>query len=75
MRRFTQADIHELAPTLVDALLKKVEQGGSAEKIAENDYLMKCSFGSLTPLTASCSRAPRYHARHYYVSLITPAYL
>ncbi|KIP01732.1 hypothetical protein PHLGIDRAFT_336871 [Phlebiopsis gigantea 11061_1 CR5-6] len=39
---FTQADIHEFAPALIDALLKKVEQGATPEKVAENDYLMKC---------------------------------
>ncbi|EKM56806.1 uncharacterized protein PHACADRAFT_141741 [Phanerochaete carnosa HHB-10118-sp] len=39
---FIQADIHEFAPDLIDALLKKVEQGATPEKVAENDYLMKC---------------------------------
>ncbi|KZT00874.1 uncharacterized protein LAESUDRAFT_731806 [Laetiporus sulphureus 93-53] len=39
---FTQADIHELAPHLLDALFSKVEQAGTPEKVAENDYLMKC---------------------------------
>ncbi|EPS95676.1 hypothetical protein FOMPIDRAFT_1025652 [Fomitopsis schrenkii] len=39
---FTQADIHELAPHLLDALLKKIESAGTPEKIAENDYLIKC---------------------------------
>ena len=47
MGRFSQADIHEFAPALIDALLKKVEQGGSAEKVAENDYLMKCTLDPL----------------------------
>ncbi|KAH9931314.1 armadillo-type protein [Fomitopsis serialis] len=40
---FTQADIHELAPHLLDALLKKMESAGTPEKVAENDYLMKCA--------------------------------
>ena len=39
---FTQADIHEVSPALINALLKKVEQGDTPEKVAENDYLMKC---------------------------------
>ncbi|TFK31640.1 importin alpha re-exporter [Crucibulum laeve] len=39
---FAQADIHDFAPALVDALLKKIESAGSAEKVAENDHLMKC---------------------------------
>ena len=47
MVRFTQADIHELAPHLLDALLKKMESAGTPEKIAENDYLMKCPHSSV----------------------------
>ncbi|KAI0340315.1 Cse1-domain-containing protein [Trametopsis cervina] len=39
---FSQADVHESARPLIDALLKKVERAGTAEKVAENDYLMKC---------------------------------
>lgn len=45
--RFSQADVHEFAPALIDALLRKVEQGSSPEKVAENDYLMKCTFKSI----------------------------
>lgn len=41
--RFTQADIHEIAPQLLDAVLNKIEGAGTAEKVAENDYLMKCT--------------------------------
>ncbi|KAF5378153.1 hypothetical protein D9615_007619 [Tricholomella constricta] len=39
---FAQGDIHEFAPDLVDALLTKIESAGTAEKVAENDHLMKC---------------------------------
>ncbi|KAF8063522.1 CAS/CSE protein [Lyophyllum atratum] len=39
---FAQADIHEFAAELVDALLTKMESAGTAEKVAENDHLMKC---------------------------------
>ncbi|KAG6872821.1 hypothetical protein C0995_006303 [Termitomyces sp. Mi166 len=39
---FAQADIHDFAPNLVDALLTRIESAGTAEKVAENDYLMKC---------------------------------
>ncbi|KAG6841642.1 hypothetical protein C0991_008627 [Blastosporella zonata] len=39
---FTQADIHDFAADLVDALLTKIESAGTAEKVAENDHLMKC---------------------------------
>jgi exportin-2 (importin alpha re-exporter) len=41
--RFTQADIHDFAQTLLDALLVRIEAAGSPEKVAENDYLMKCA--------------------------------
>jgi hypothetical protein len=41
--RFTQADVQDFAQALLDALLAKIEAGGTAEKIAENDYLMKCT--------------------------------
>lgn len=47
MRRFTQADVHELARPLIDSLLKKVEGAGTPEKVAENDYLMKCTCSPL----------------------------
>jgi hypothetical protein len=40
--RFTQTDIHDLSPALLDAILSKIEGAGSAEKVAENDHLMKC---------------------------------
>ena len=40
--RFTQADLHEVAPQLLDALLSKIEKAPTPEKVAENDYLMKC---------------------------------
>ncbi|KAG6828872.1 hypothetical protein H0H92_006481 [Tricholoma furcatifolium] len=39
---FAQADIHDNAAQLVDALLTKIESAGTAEKVAENDHLMKC---------------------------------
>ncbi|KAJ7281661.1 CAS/CSE protein [Mycena rebaudengoi] len=39
---FAQADIHDLAPSLLAALLAKIESAGTAAKVAENDYLMKC---------------------------------
>ena len=40
--RFAQADVAELAPHIIDALLAKIEKQGTPEKVAENDYLMKC---------------------------------
>ena len=40
--RFNQVDIQDIAPEIIGTLLTKIEAGGSPEKIAENDYLMKC---------------------------------
>jgi CAS/CSE protein, C-terminus len=43
INRFTQADIHEHATSILVALFNKIESAGAvAEKVAENDYLMKC---------------------------------
>lgn len=41
--RFTQTDIHRIAPAMLDAILSEIESAGSAKKIAENDHLMKCA--------------------------------
>lgn len=47
--RFTQADVHDFAADLLNAVLSKIEGAGTPEKVAENDHLMKCMFalGSL----------------------------
>ncbi|KAG9074562.1 importin-alpha export receptor, partial [Ceratobasidium sp. UAMH 11750] len=39
---FAQADIHDFANDILVALFAKIESGSSPQKIAENDYLMKC---------------------------------
>ena len=39
---FNQEDIRELAPSIIHSVLTKIEAGGTPEKIAENDFLMKC---------------------------------
>ncbi|KAI0684913.1 Cse1-domain-containing protein [Cytidiella melzeri] len=57
---FSQADVHEFARPLVDALLKKVEQAGTPEKVAENDYLMKCVMRVI--ITARSSLTEGYEA-------------
>jgi len=41
-RRFTQADVRPFAENVLMALFANIEKGGTPEKIAENDYLMKC---------------------------------
>ncbi|KAH7929305.1 Cse1-domain-containing protein [Leucogyrophana mollusca] len=40
---FSQADIHDFAPNLLNAILSKIEGAGTPEKVAENDHLMKCA--------------------------------
>jgi hypothetical protein len=42
--RFTQADVRPFAENILMALFSNIEKGGTPEKIAENDYLMKCKF-------------------------------
>ena len=44
--RFAQADIHDFAQELLDALLDKIESARTASKVAENDHLMKCTSAS-----------------------------
>ena len=43
-KRFTQADVRPFAENVLMALFANIEKGGTPEKIAENDYLMKCEF-------------------------------
>lgn len=43
--RFTQADVQPFAENVLLALFANIEKGGTPEKIAENDYLMKCEQG------------------------------
>jgi len=40
--RFAQADVHDFAADLLNAVLAKIEGAGTPEKVAENDHLMKC---------------------------------
>lgn len=55
---FAQADIHEFALSLVEGLLTKIESAGTAEKVAENDHLMKCLMRVI--LTARQTLTPGY---------------
>jgi hypothetical protein len=43
--RFAQADVHDFAQSLRDALLTRIKAGVSPEKVADNNYSMKCKFG------------------------------
>lgn len=49
MGRFTQADVRPFAENILMALFNNIEKGGTPEKIAENDYLMKCRWTMRTP--------------------------
>lgn len=42
--RFTPKDVSSFAQSAIEILLSRMEAGKSAEKIAENDYLMKCTW-------------------------------
>ncbi|KAJ6581319.1 CAS/CSE protein [Mycena capillaripes] len=55
---FAQADIHDLAPSLLATLLSKIESAGTAEKMAENDHLMKSAMRVI--LTARQTLTPGY---------------
>ncbi|OBZ72875.1 Importin-alpha re-exporter [Grifola frondosa] len=55
---FSQADIQEIAPQMLDALLSKIESAGTPEKVAENDYLMKCTMRVI--ITARSALAPAF---------------
>ncbi|KAJ4471965.1 CAS/CSE protein [Lentinula aciculospora] len=55
---FTQADIRDFASDLLGVLLSKIERAGSAEKVAENDHLMKCIMRVI--LTARQSLTPSH---------------
>ena len=48
---FAQADIHDHAPGMIDAVLKKIEAGGTPEKVAENQHLMRCTWNCFNDLT------------------------
>ncbi|EGN91830.1 hypothetical protein SERLA73DRAFT_100047 [Serpula lacrymans var. lacrymans S7.3] len=55
---FSQADIHDFASDLLDAILSKVEAAGTPEKVAENDHLMKCAMRVI--VTARQTLTPVY---------------
>jgi exportin-2 (importin alpha re-exporter) len=55
---FSQADIHDLAADLLNALLNKIEAAGPPEKVAENDHLMKCAMRII--VTARQTLTPVY---------------
>lgn len=40
--RFAPEDIQPFSAELIDTVLTKLESAGSPEKVAENDFMMKC---------------------------------
>ncbi|KAB5591103.1 Vegetative incompatibility protein HET-E-1 [Ceratobasidium theobromae] len=46
---FAQADIHDFANDILAALFSKIESGETPQKVAENDYLMKCKCSTYDP--------------------------
>ena len=40
--RFKPEDIQPFSAELIDTILTKLESAGSPEKVAENDFMMKC---------------------------------
>ncbi|WWD17783.1 hypothetical protein CI109_102225 [Kwoniella shandongensis] len=57
---FTQADVRPFADNILMALFTTIEKGATPEKIAENDYLMKCAMRVI--ITARQSLTPVYEA-------------
>ncbi|WRT64247.1 uncharacterized protein IL334_001178 [Kwoniella shivajii] len=55
---FTQADVRPFAENILMALFTTIEKGGTPEKIAENDYLMKCAMRVI--ITAKQSLVPSH---------------
>ncbi|KIM38838.1 hypothetical protein M413DRAFT_75629 [Hebeloma cylindrosporum] len=64
---FAQADIHDSALPLVDALLTRIESAQTPEKVAENDHLMKCVMRII--VTARQTLTPGYE--HILNRLVT----
>jgi len=43
---FEPEDIQPFSAELIDTVLNKLESAGSPEKVAENDFMMKCKWES-----------------------------
>jgi len=59
---FTSADVQPFAESILMALFRNIQSGATPEKLAENDYLMKCASLALAPcgplsrLMAACAQ-------------------
>lgn len=54
---FTPADVQPFAESILMALFRNIERGGTPEKIAENDYLIKCILRMLATVRESIAPA------------------
>lgn len=57
---FSNTDIQPYAESILMALFTNIEKGGTPEKIAENDYLMKCAMRTI--ITARQELVPAHQA-------------
>lgn len=72
---FSQGDVRASAESILVALLKVIESGDTPEKIAQNDYMMKCRLTPLLYCRTYLTMRYRCHARGHYCSTSIDAYL
>ncbi len=65
-RSFNQADVRPFAENILMACFRNIEKGTTPEKIAENDYLMKCECCWVFVMTSLFIRRARRHACHHH---------
>ena len=66
--RFTQADVRPFAESILMACFRNIESGNTPEKIAENDYLMKCRLPRGASFSRTDTSSARCHACHHHGS-------
>ncbi|PWN49609.1 Cse1-domain-containing protein [Violaceomyces palustris] len=57
---FSSSDVQPFSESILMALFRNIERGSTPEKLAENDYLMKCVMRMIT--TSRAALAPAYGA-------------
>ncbi|KAJ9479584.1 Importin alpha re-exporter [Pseudozyma hubeiensis] len=61
---FTPTDVQPFAENILLALLRNIERGTTPEKLAENDYLMKCLMRMLATVRQSIAPASQLILQH-----------
>ncbi|KIS69121.1 putative importin-alpha export receptor [Mycosarcoma maydis] len=61
---FTPHDVEPFAETILMALLRNIERGTTPEKLAENDYLIKCMMRMLATVREAIAPAHRVILTH-----------